>query len=261
MRALIFQVDAFTSRRFSGNPAAVMPLERFPDAQTMQTIAGENNLAETAFIVPEGSDYRIRWFTPTTEVPLRGHATFASAAVVMERLDRGRERVVFHSASGPLVVNKISPGYVMDFPARQAKPVPMPATMPKALGVDPVEVLADAINYLARLDSASTVRDISPDFPVIAALDRKGLIVTAQGDGNFDFVSRYFAPAKGVPEYPVTGSAHCTLVPYWAGKLQKTEFRAFQASRRGGEIGCRYRGDRVELSGCCAFYMAGETEF
>ncbi len=260
MRAPIFQVDAFASRRFSGNPAAVMPLESFPADDLMQAIAAENNLAETAFLVADGGDYRIRWFTPTTEVPLCGHATLASAAVVMERLEPARGRVVFHSASGPLTVNRSAAGYVMDFPARPAKRVERPRGLAEALGATPTEVLADAFNYTALLESARTVRELAPDIAAIARLDRSGVIVTARGDGPYDFISRYFAPAKGIPEDPVTGGAHCMLVPYWAERLGKTAFRAFQASPRGGEILCGLVGDRVELEGACVFYLEGEVQ-
>lgn len=260
MRAPIFQVDAFASRRFAGNPAAVMAMESFPAGDLMQAIAAENNLAETAFLVADGDGYRIRWFTPTTEVPLCGHATLASAAVVMDRLEPGRSRVVFHSASGPLTVNRSPAGYVMDFPARPAKRIEAPSALAAALGAAPIEVLADAFNYTALLENARTVRVLTPDIAAIARLDRSGVIVTAAGDGPYDFVSRYFAPAKGIPEDPVTGGAHCMLVPYWAERLGKTGFRAFQASRRGGEILCRLVGDRVELEGACVFYLEGEAQ-
>lgn len=260
MRTPIFQLDAFATRRFAGNPAAVMPMRQFPDESMMQAIAGENNLAEAAFIVPEGCDYRIRWFTPTTEVSLCGHATLASAAVVMERFNRGRNEVVFHSASGPLIVNRVSTGYAMIFPARQTAPIATPVAVPQALGVKPMELVADSVNYLARVESADAVRGVSPDFALIASLDRKGLIVTAEGEGEFDFISRYFAPAQGILEDPVTGSAHCALAPYWAKRLGKAQLRAYQASRRGGEIGCRHAGGRVELSGSCVFYREGQVE-
>jgi PhzF family phenazine biosynthesis protein len=259
MRTPIFQVDAFTTRRFAGNPAAVMPLDRFLADAVLQAVAAENNLAETAFLVPDGGDYRLRWFTPATEVPLCGHATLASAAVVMERLEPGRNSVVFHSASGPLTVTRTETGYVMNFPVRPSEPVPAPTGLAEALGAGPVEALVDAFNYMAVLESAQVVRALAPDIAAIARLDRSGVIVTAPGDEGYDFVSRYFAPAKGIPEDPVTGGAHCALVPYWAKRLGKTEFRAFQASRRGGEILCRLVHDRVELEGSCVFYMEGEA--
>jgi PhzF family phenazine biosynthesis protein len=260
MRTLIFQVDAFTRRRFAGNPAAVMPLDEFPADEIMQVIAAENNLAETAFIVRQGEDFRIRWFTPTVEVPLCGHATLASAAVVMEKLQPGRESVVFHSMSGPLPVRRTSKAYVMDFPARSSEPVPAPAALVAALGTTPVEVRASEFNYMALLPSEQTVRELVPDMAAIARLNRTGVIVTAAGSGEFDFVSRYFAPAKGIPEDPVTGGAHCMLAPYWAERLNRSEFRAYQASARGGEIVCRVKRDRVELEGACVFYMEGTAE-
>lgn len=261
MRAPIFQLDAFTSRPFAGNPAAVMPMDRFPDDATLQALAAENNLAETAFLVPEGGDFRVRWFTPTVEVPLCGHATLASAAVVMERLDPGRRQVVFHSASGPLMVNRTDKGYVMDFPARVSHPAPAPPGLAAALGVGPIDVVVDAFNYLVLLESARIVRDLAPDILALGRMDRSGVIVTAPGDGGYDFVSRYFAPAKGIPEDPVTGGAHCALSPYWAQRLNKTSFRAFQASRRGGEVICRLAGDRVELEGACVFYLEGMVDY
>jgi PhzF family phenazine biosynthesis protein len=261
MRTPIFQVDAFTTRLFAGNPAAVMPMERFPADGLMQAIAAENNLAETAFFIPEGSDYRLRWFTPTVEVPLCGHATLASAAVVMERLESGRMEVVFHSASGPLkVLRQSTGGYVMDLPARPSQPVATPPGLAEALGVSPGEVYLNAFNYMVVLADAQLVRAMQPDMAAVARLDRSGVIVTAPGDGEYDCVSRYFAPAKGIPEDPVTGSAHCMLAPYWGGRLKKTTLRALQASRRGGELQCRLRGDRVELEGGCVLYLEGTVE-
>jgi PhzF family phenazine biosynthesis protein len=260
MRTPIFQIDAFTTHRFAGNPAAVMPMDSFPDDALMQAIAAENNLAETAFLVPEGGDYRLRWFTPLVEVPLCGHATLTSAAVVMERLEPGRTSVVFHSKSGPLTVKRTDAGYVMDFPARPSEPVSTPPGLAEALGVAPIEVFVNAFNYMVLLKNVQVLRGLAPEMAALARLDRPGVIVTAPGDGIYDFVSRYFAPAKGIPEDPVTGAAHCMLAPYWAKRLGKTEFRAFQASRRGGEIICRLAGDRVELEGSCVFYLEGEVE-
>jgi PhzF family phenazine biosynthesis protein len=260
MRTPIFQIDAFTTRPFAGNPAAVMPMASFPADAVMQAIAAENNLAETAFLVREGGDYRMRWFTPLVEVPLCGHATLASAAVVMERLEPGRKIVVFQSASGPLTVKRTDAGYVMDFPARLSDAVAALPALNQALGAAPLEVTVDAFNYLALLESAALLRALSPDMAALARLDRSGVIVTAPGDNGYDFVSRYFAPAKGIPEDPVTGSAHCMLAPYWAKRLGKTEFRAFQSSKRGGEVVCRLIGERVELEGTCVFYMEGTAE-
>jgi PhzF family phenazine biosynthesis protein len=261
MRVPIFQLDAFATRRFEGNPAAVMLLPAFPPEATMLALAAENNLAETAFLVREGQDYRIRWFTPRVEVPLCGHATLASAAVVMERLSPDRREVVFHSASGPLRVARTDTGYAMDFPARPSKPaVAPPAGIAAALGVTPLEFHVNEFNYLALLANPDAVRALAPDFATIARLDRPGLIVTAAGEGGFDFTSRYFAPAKGVDEDPVTGGAHCMLAPFWAPRLGKHEFVARQASRRGGMVRCALEGNRVRLEGGCVFYMEGEAE-
>ncbi len=260
MRTPLFQVDAFTSRRFSGNPAAVMAMENFlPDA-TLQAIAAENNLSETAFLVPADGEYRLRWFTPLIEVPLCGHATLASAAVVMERLEPTRDCVIFHTMSGPLTVKRGNRGYVMDLPARFSQSVPMPEKLVEALGAVPNEVLANEFNYMAVLENEQRVRELTPDMAVLARIGRPGVIVTARGEGNYDFVSRYFAPAKGIPEDPVTGAAHCMLAPYWATRLGKKDFRAFQASRRGGEIVCRLEKDRVQLQGECVFYLEGHAD-
>lgn len=260
MRVPIFQIDAFTTQRFSGNPAAVMLMDSFPADATLQAIAAENNLAETAFLVAEGGDYRLRWFTPVTEVPLCGHATLASAAVVMERLEPGRSRVTFHSASGPLTVSRADAGYIMNFPARPSEQILAPAGLTEALGVIPIEVFINAFNFMALLENAQVLRKLAPDMAALARMNRPGVIATAAGDGSYDFISRYFAPVKGIPEDPVTGAAHCMLAPYWAKRLGKNEFRAFQASSRGGEIICRLAGDRVELEGSCVFYMEGEVE-
>lgn len=227
----------------------------------MQAIAAENNLAETAFLVPDGDDYRLRWFTPMTEVPLCGHATLASAAVVMERLEPKRTSVVFHSISGPLTVRRTQSGYLMDFPARPSVAIPAPDGLAEALGAAPLEVLVNEFNYMAVMECAQVVRSLEPDMSRLVRLDRPGVIATAAGDDGYDFVSRYFAPAKGIPEDPVPGAAHCMLAPYWATRLDKSEFRAFQASRRGGEVVCRLAGDRVELEGGCVFYLEGDIEF
>jgi PhzF family phenazine biosynthesis protein len=259
MRLPIFQLDAFTSRRFGGNPAAVMPMESFLPDEILQAIAAENNLSETAFLVPADGNYNLRWFTPVLEVPLCGHATLASAAVVMERLEPGRDRAVFQSKSGPLTVRREGTGYVMDLPARPSEKIAPPPELARALGTDPVEVMLNQFNYMAILENEKAVRELAPDMAALARLDRPGVIGTAPGSSGYDFVSRYFAPAKGIPEDPVTGAAHCMLAPYWAKRLGKTELRAFQASRRGGEVGCRVVGDRVELSGECVFYLQGEV--
>jgi PhzF family phenazine biosynthesis protein len=260
MRVPIFQLDAFTARRFAGNPAAVVVLDQFLDDALLQAVAAENNLPETAFIVPSEGRYRLRWFTPTVEVPLCGHATLAAGAVVAERLEPGRDRVTFDTASGPLTVEREGAAYRMDLPARPVRAVPLPSALPAALGVKPVETVDDGNNYLALLPSADDVRSLKPDLAAIADLDRTGVVVTAAGDGMYDFVSRYFAPAKGIPEDPVTGGAHCALVPYWAARTGKDSFFVYQASRRGGELACRLVGDRVQLHGSCTFYLEGHIE-
>ena len=260
MRTPIYQLDAFTHHRFSGNPAAVMPMTEFPGDEVMQAIAAENNLAETAFFVRDGDDYRLRWFTPTTEVPLFGHATLASAAVVMERLETARTSVTFSTASGPLTVRRNDKTYVMDFPARPSRRIDPPRGLAEALGAEPAAVYGNEFNYLAVFEDVRTLHALEPDMPAVADIDRPGVIVTAPGDDEYDFVSRYFAPGKGIPEDPVTGAAHCVLAPYWAERTGQSAFRAFQASRRGGEVLCRVKGDRVELEGGCVFYLEGQTE-
>lgn len=260
MQVPFFQIDAFTTTLFKGNPAAVMVLPSFPSDAVLQAIAAENNLAETAFLVSWDQGYYLRWFTPAVEVPLCGHATLASAAVVMERLAVGTDTVAFNTASGILNVWRKDGRYVLDFPSRPSEKIAIPATMATALNAVPVEVYSSPYNYLVLLDSAKTVRELRPDFAAISGFDRPGLIVTAQGDEGFDFVSRYFAPSKGIAEDPVTGAAHCMLAPYWAAKAGKTAFRAFQASQRGGEVTCRLSGDRVELEGSCIFYIEGHAE-
>ena len=260
-KARLFQLDAFAGRSFSGNPAAVMLLERFPEAATMQALAAENNLAETAFLVADGAGFRIRWFTPTVEVPLCGHATLASAAVIMERLEPARQEVVFQSASGPLTVRRSEFGYVMDFPARRCDAAETPTGLAQALGVAIEQVMWDGSNFVVPLPRASDVRDLTPDLAAIAKLPCAGVVVTAPGDGIYDCVSRYFAPARGIPEDAVTGGAHCALVPYWAARLGKSGIHAFQASARGGELRCRLKGDRVELAGECVFYLEGVAQW
>lgn len=262
VRVPIFQLDAFTSRRFAGNPAAVVMLEEFIDDHLMQAVAAENNLSETAFVVPgAGGSYRLRWFTPTIEVPLCGHATLAAAAVVLEQLEPDRDRVVFTTASGQLSVHREDDGYRMDLPARTVTAVPTPSALTDALGIAAVETAVDAGNYLALLATAADVDSLTPDLDAIARLDRTGVVVTAPGGGGgYDFVSRYFAPAKGIPEDPVTGGAHCGLVPFWAAKTGRTTFAARQASARGGELVCRLAGDRVHLRGSCVFYLYGHIE-
>jgi PhzF family phenazine biosynthesis protein len=261
MRVPIYQVDAFAARPFSGNPAAVVVLTEFLDDAVMQCIAAENNLAETAFIVRDGENYRLRWFTPTVEVPLCGHATLASSWVVSERLEPGRSRIVFRTKSGDLIISRAGSDFVMDFPARTNTPIAPQPKLAAALGAQPLEVFHDGFNFVAVLASAKVVRELAPDIAAIKSLEGVvGAIVTAAGDDGYDCVSRYFAPQKGIDEDPVTGGAHCALTPLWTQRLGKCEINAYQASPRGGAMRCRMKGDRVELEGTCIFYMEGEAE-
>lgn len=259
MRLRLYQVDAFSSRVFAGNPAAVCPLEAWLADSAMQVIAAENNLAETAFFVPAGGDYALRWFTPTTEVELCGHATLASAYVVFRHLEPARETVTFHSKSGPLTVAREGDGLAMDFPALPPAPVEAPAALIEGLGRPPRAVLAEA-DYLAVFDHADEVAALSPDPAALLRLDRRGVIATAPGR-DCDFVSRFFAPKCGIAEDPVTGSAHCLLVPYWSKRLGKSKLQAHQISARGGEILCEDRGARVKLLGRAAQYLEGVITF
>lgn len=256
MRLSIYQVDAFTDRLFAGNPAAIVPLEEWlPDA-TLQAIAAENNLAETAYFIRRGQGYELRWFTPAIEVDLCGHATLASAFVIFSLLEPGRDRVAFETRqAGTLVVTKRGDKLALDFPARPAESVEPPPDLVAGLGHAPHEILA-ARDFLATYGSADEVRALKPDFAALARLDR-AVIVTAPGEDGVDFVSRFFAPGAGIPEDPVTGSAHCTLVPYWAKRLGRDRLEARQVSPRGGELSCALRGDRVEIAGKAVLYLEG----
>ncbi len=260
MRIPIYQIDAFADGPFTGNPAAVCPLDEWLPAEVMQAIAAENNLSETAFFVPEGEGWRLRWFTPTTEVDLCGHATLASAHVIFNFLAPGRQRVVFRTENaGELSVVREGDLLALDFPARPPEPCVAPAGLGAALGREPAEVLASR-DYLAVYDDPEEVAALVPDFAAIARLDRFAVIATAAGAGGTDFVSRFFAPARGVDEDPVTGSAHCTLIPYWARRLGKTQLRARQLSRRGGSLSCALRDNRVSIAGRAVLYLAGAIE-
>ena len=257
MRLTLYQLDAFSAKPFAGNPAAVVPLDEPLPAETMQAIAAENNLAETAFLEREGQGWRLRWFTPSVEVDLCGHATLATAWVVFNKIAPSTDQVSFATRSGQLIVRKGEDGMlVLDFPARPPSPVDVPPGLTEALGAKPREVLG-ARDLLCVFDSAAQVRNLKPDLGKIAALPWFAAIVTAPGDGEADFVSRFFAPAKGVPEDPVTGSAHCTLVPYWAKRLGKLALTAHQVSQRGGELFCRDRGERVEIGGHVTPFLEG----
>ncbi len=251
----LYQLDAFSARPFGGNPAAVCPLEAWLDDGLLQAIAAENNLSETAFLVARGDDYELRWFTPTVEVDLCGHATLASGWVVFNRLAPGRDTVTFHSRSGPLQVSGSGELLTLDFPGKPPKPFDDGGTVAEAIGVRPLEVLK-ADKLLAVLPDEAAVRAVQPDLPRIAALPGDGLIVSAPGE-TCDFVSRYFAPHAGIPEDPVTGSAHCVLAPYWASRLGKARLEARQVSTRGGELVVEERGARVLISGRVAPYLEG----
>jgi predicted PhzF superfamily epimerase YddE/YHI9 len=257
MHIPLYQIDAFADGPFTGNPAAVCPLQSWLPDQVMQAIAAENNLSETAFFVPEGEGYRLRWFTPTTEVDLCGHATLASGFVVFHYLMPGGTRVTFQTQqAGPLTVARDGELLALDFPARPPAPCAMSEPLVAGLGRRPAALLA-ARDYLAVYDSADDILALSPDFKALAALDRFAVIVTAPGTAEVDFVSRFFAPARGVDEDPVTGSSHCTLVPYWAERLGKHRLAARQLSRRGGALSCALEGDRVTIAGRAVLYLEG----
>ena len=256
MKLRLFQVDAFTSRVFAGNPAAVCPLESWLDDAVLQAIAAENNLSETAFFVPEGDGFALRWFTPAIEVELCGHATLASGHVVLTILDPTRESVTFSSASGPLTVSRAGDSLAMDFPALPPEPCAAPADLVAGLGTEPDVVLAE-MDYLAVFASEADVAALAPDMAALTRLDRRGVIATAPGQ-SVDFVSRFFAPRVGIAEDPVTGSAHCLLTPYWAERLGKTRLEARQISARGGVLTCELQGARVRIEGRVALYLDGE---
>ena len=257
MRLPLYQVDAFTHRLFGGNPAAVVPLEQWlPDA-TMQAIATENNLSETAFFVREGTEYALRWFTPAAEIDLAGHPTLATAYVIFRFIETGATRITFRTLkAGKLTVLRRGEELAMDFPARPPQPCAVPPTLGPALGTPPALVLA-ARDYMAVYDSAADVAALRPDFAALARLDRALVIVTSPGEGDIDFVSRCFAPAHGINEDPVTGSAHCTLIPYWAERLGKDRLRARQISARGGDLACEFKGKRVGIAGRAVLYLEG----
>ena len=259
----IYQVDAFTSELFRGNPAAVVPLDSWRDDAWMQAVAAENNLSETAFFVPTEDGYHLRWFTPTDEIWLCGHATLASALVIMTVLQPDSEQVAFTTQRrGTLTVTRRDDGgYEMDFPAREAHPVHDTPEIDRHLGGHPSVLLSDGQDWLAVFDDPAFVADLVPDIAQIRDLPCKGVIITAPGGpayGGADFVSRYFAPNFGVDEDPVTGSAHCMLAPYWGDRLGKRVLQARQLyPGRGGEVACTVRGDRVLLGGHGVLYLEG----
>lgn len=255
MKIPLYQVDAFASRVFAGNPAAVCPLETWlPDA-TLQSLAAENNLSETAFFVGRGGSYELRWFTPATEVDLCGHATLASAFVVFNYLEPELAEARFQTRSGPLSVTRDGERLAMDFPSRPPAPCPPPPGLAEALGAPPREVLK-ARDHLTVFETEAEVRALRPDMEKLRRLDSFAVIATAPGD-SADFVSRFFAPAAGIPEDPVTGSSHCTLIPYWARRLGRSRLHAQQISARGGELRCEDLGERVRIAGSAVLFLEG----
>lgn len=259
MKIKQYQVDAFATRAFEGNPAAVLPLEHWLDDHLLQAIAEENNLSETAFFVPNKKGFDLRWFTPVKEVNLCGHATLASAHVIFNILGYAQSTITFQTCSGELFVTKQGDLLQMDFPAYPPIPCEISEILVQGLGMRPLEVWA-ADDYLAVFDSEATIRAITPNQALLSQLDLRGIIVTAPGS-DVDFVSRFFSPKFGIPEDPVTGSAHCALGPYWASKLGKNTFQAKQVSKRGGHLVCEVFNNRVLLSGSAITFMEAEISF
>ncbi len=251
-----YHIDAFTSRVFAGNPAGVCFLEDgWVEDTILRSIAAENNLSETSFLVPAGGHYDLRWFTPKIEVDLCGHGTLASAFAVFEYKDPKADRVEFETKSGRLSVERRGDLLLMDFPARPPEPCPPPDQLEEILGISPVGVFRSR-DLMAVYENEDQIRRLKPDLEKMAGLEIFAVIVTAPGK-NSDFVSRFFAPRVGIPEDPVTGSAHSTLIPYWAERLGRKELHAFQLSERGGELFCLHRGDRVSIGGKAVTYLSG----
>ncbi len=254
----IYQIDAFAETLFSGNPAAVVPLENWLEDDLMQKIAAENNLAETAFIVPSENGFEIRWFTPVDEVDLCGHATLASAFVLHNFENYGENIIYFHSRkSGTLVVTKTDDFYTLDFPADCIEKVENNGQFDDFFAYPPTEIIKGKTDYLLVFENEDQIKNITPDFNKISKVEVRGIIVTSQSE-NFDFVSRFFASPVGVDEDPVTGSAHTTLIPYWSKVLNKNKFSAKQISQRGGILNCELQGNRVLISGKCVPYLIGK---
>lgn len=259
MQIPLYQIDAFTDRAFGGNPAAVCPLDAWLDDDIMQAIAAENNLSETAFFVANGNDnYGLRWFTPAAEVDLCGHATLATAFLLLDKLTPEADQVSFETRSGALSVVREGGRLMMDFPALPASETPLPAGFVEAIGEEPVAFLR-AVKNMAVFETESTVRSIKPNFDYIAGLDGMGLIITAPGDES-DCASRYFAPQVGINEDPVTGSAHCTIAPYWSDRMNKADIHARQVSARSGDLYCRMDGERVRMGGHAVLFLSGQID-
>ncbi|CCH48132.1 PhzF family phenazine biosynthesis protein [Pseudodesulfovibrio piezophilus] len=252
----LYQVDAFADEVFNGNPAAVVPLYEWLSDELMQKIAAENNLSETAFFIRKGEYFELRWFTAESEVDLCGHATLASAYVLYEFLEYTDPVVVFETKGGRLFVDREADTYSMDFPAWGLREIQVTERVSQALGARPAELFMGERDMMAVFENEDEVRGLSPDFRLVSQLDGMCMICTAPGL-DYDFVSRTFVPEQGIPEDPVTGSAHCTMVPFWADRLGKTLMRAYQASSRGGAIDCEYLGDRIKIAGKAVTYMKG----
>ncbi len=258
MKQKIYQIDAFTDSVFSGNPAAVCPLDNWLSDDLLQKIAMENNLAETAYYVKQEHQYLLRWFTPTVEVDLCGHATLAAAFVLFNHENHPGDVIHFYSPrSGNLTVTKQGNSLTLNFPTDVFEPVDLFDELTDGFDLKPIEALKGKTDYMLVYENESQIEKIKPDFAKIAKLDARGIIVTAKGD-KVDFVSRFFGPQSGVDEDPVTGSAHTTLTPYWAKKLHKNVLSAIQLSKRKGYLECTYLRDRVEISGQGKLYLTGE---
>ena len=253
----IYQVDAFSDKLFGGNPAAICPLKEWLPAPQMQKIAAENNLAETAFFIPQGKDFELRWFTPESEVDLCGHATLATAHVLFTQLNFEGDTIHFHTLNaGTLTVSRKDDLYTLDFPSRAPQSCEVPEGLIEALGgIKPVEILRSR-DYFIVYETEADVLALNPNFAALSRIESLGFVVTAPGD-NSDFVSRFFAPSAGIDEDPVTGSSHCNLIPYWADRLGKFKLHAFQVSARRGELWCEHKGDRVLMSGKAVTYLIG----
>lgn len=260
MKLRIYQVDAFTDKVFGGNPAAIVPLDHWPPDSLLQKIAFENNLAETGYFIRKGTEYEIRWFTPTVEVDLCGHATLAAAHVLFNYEGHVLDEIIFNSErSGRLVVRKEESGLTLDFPTDIISKVELTTDLLRSFHIKAKEAYKGKSDYMFVFNSEKEISELLPNLDVITKLDARGLIATAKGD-DVDFVSRFFAPQSGINEDPVTGSAHTTLTPYWAKVLGKEELTAIQLSERKGHLKCKLLGDRVEISGHAVTYMFGEIE-
>lgn len=259
MKIKIYQVDAFTETVFGGNPAAVCPLDSWLDDALLQNIAAENNLAETAFYVKTADGFHLRWFTPKSEVDLCGHATLATAHVLFELLGH-TGTLSFQSRSGVLTVTKNNEWLTLNFPIDPIEKIALTTELTSCFNKTPIAAYSGLADYMLVFNSQQDIEQIQPDLPKIAQFKRRGIIVTAKGN-DVDFVSRYFAPAFGINEDPVTGSAHTTLMPYWTKQLSKNELNAKQLSERGGYLKCKLINDRVEISGQAVLYLTGEIEF